>query len=83
MEEVIMPKLGSMLVGTVVEWLKAEGDKVNEGDELVVIETEKITHTVTARGAGTLLKIVHGNKADVDVGTVIGYIGKEGEKVPE
>jgi pyruvate/2-oxoglutarate dehydrogenase complex dihydrolipoamide acyltransferase (E2) component len=81
MEEVILPKLGSMMVGTVVEWLKGEGEVVREGDEVVVIETEKITHTVTAKETGKLLKIVHPNGSEVDVGTVIGYIGKEDEKV--
>jgi pyruvate dehydrogenase E2 component (dihydrolipoamide acetyltransferase) len=82
MEEVIMPKLGSMLVGTVVEWLKKEGDTVNEGDEVVVIETEKISHTVTAKTGGILLKILHGNGSDVDVGLAIGYVGKKGERLP-
>jgi pyruvate/2-oxoglutarate dehydrogenase complex dihydrolipoamide acyltransferase (E2) component len=83
MEEVILPKLGSMMVGTVVEWLKKEGDDIKEGDEVVVIETEKVTHTVTADSSGKLLKILHANGSEVDVGTVIGYVGNEDEKVPE
>ena len=72
MEEVILPKLGSMMTGTVVEWKKKEGDNVKEGDEVVVIETEKVTHAVTAESSGKLLKIVHPNGSEVDVGTVIG-----------
>jgi pyruvate/2-oxoglutarate dehydrogenase complex dihydrolipoamide acyltransferase (E2) component len=82
MYEIIMPKLGSMLLGTVVEWLKKEGDTVNEGDELVTIETEKITHTVLAKGTGKLIKIIHPNGTDVDVGTIIGYIGQSNEAIP-
>ena len=82
MEEVILPKLGSMLVGTVVEWLKKEGDDIKEGDEIVVIETEKVTHTVSAESSGKLLKILHPNGSEVDVGTIIGYVGTEDDKIP-
>ena len=82
MEEVILPKLGSMLVGTVVEWLKKKGDDIKEGDEIVVIETEKVGHTVSAKSSGKLLKILQPNGSEVDVGTIIGYVGTEDEKIP-
>ena len=42
MEEVILPKLGSMLVGTVVEWLKKEGDDIKEGDVIEAFQEVEI-----------------------------------------
>ena len=54
-----MPKLGlSMVEGTVVQWLKLEGDSVEEGDPLVVIETDKIVNEVDASQPGILRHIL-------------------------
>jgi len=82
--EVQMPKLGqTMEEGTVEAWLKKEGDKVTKGDPLFEITTDKATLEVEAFVEGTLLKIVVPEGETVPVNSVVAYIGKEGEEVPE
>ncbi|MEN3282268.1 MAG: hypothetical protein V7607_3408, partial [Solirubrobacteraceae bacterium] len=55
MPDVVMPRLSdSMEEGTILKWLKAEGDEIARGDELVEIETDKATMTYEADTAGTL-----------------------------
>lgn len=57
--KIFMPKLGlTMKEGTVVKWLKNEGDTVKKEEPLVEIETEKISHTIQAPTSGVLLKIL-------------------------
>src|SRR4051812_43895541 len=55
MTEITMPRLSdSMEQGTIASWLKAHGEHVDAGDELVEIETDKATMTYDAPAAGTL-----------------------------
>nr|WP_276321713.1 dihydrolipoamide acetyltransferase family protein [Saccharolobus shibatae] len=78
-----MPKLGlTMTKGKIVQWKKKEGDRVQEGEDLVIIETEKITTTVKAPVSGILLKIYAKEGEEVLVGQMIAYIGEIGEKPP-
>ena len=80
--EVIMPVLGmTMESGIIVEWMKNEGDSVNEGEVLFNVETDKSVMEVEAKASGTLLKILHGPGDDVPIQQVIGYIGEAGETV--
>ncbi|ACP54796.1 dihydrolipoamide acetyltransferase family protein [Saccharolobus islandicus] len=82
-KEVLMPKLGlTMTKGKIVQWKKKEGDRVQEGEDLVIIETEKITTTVKAAASGILLKIYAKEGEEVLVGQIIAYIGEIGEKPP-
>ena len=54
-----LPRLGQgMETGTIVKWLKAEGDRVEKGDALFEVDTDKATQEVEAEDAGVLLKIV-------------------------
>jgi pyruvate dehydrogenase E2 component (dihydrolipoamide acetyltransferase) len=81
--EVKVPRLGQgMETGTVVRWLKAEGEQVAKGEPLYELDTDKVTQEVEAEAAGTLLKIVvaEGEQAD---GTTIAFIGEAGEDVPD
>jgi pyruvate dehydrogenase E2 component (dihydrolipoamide acetyltransferase) len=79
--EVKVPRLGQgMESGTVVRWLKAEGEPVAKGDPLYELDTDKVTQEVEAEAAGVLLKIVV-QEGEQAVGTTIAYIGKEGEEV--
>jgi pyruvate dehydrogenase E2 component (dihydrolipoamide acetyltransferase) len=79
--EVKLPRLGQgMEAGTIVRWLKSEGDKVAKGDPLYELDTDKVTQEVEAEADGVLLKIVVGD-GEVDVGTTVGVIGAEGEEV--
>jgi pyruvate dehydrogenase E2 component (dihydrolipoamide acetyltransferase) len=81
--EVKLPRLGQgMEVGTVVKWLKAEGDKVEKGEPLYELDTDKVTQEVEAEAAGVLLKIAV-PEGEVPVGTTIAFIGEQGETVPD
>ena len=74
-----MPRLSdSMEEGTILKWLKAEGDEVARGDELVEIETDKATMTYEADTAGTL-SIVAQEGETLPIGQVIARIGAGGE----
>ncbi|MCD6014271.1 MAG: catalytic domain of component of various dehydrogenase complexe, partial [Solirubrobacterales bacterium] len=54
-EEIVMPRLSdSMEEGTILKWMKAVGDEVALGDELVEIETDKANMVFEADVAGTL-----------------------------
>src|SRR4051794_41967810 len=79
MPDVVMPRLSdSMEEGTILKWLKAEGDEIARGDELVEIETDKATMTYEADSAGTL-SIVAQEGATLPIGEVIARIGAGGE----
>lgn len=82
--EILMPKLGAtMETGTIVKWLKKEGDRVQAGEPLLEIMTDKITIEVEAAESGTLLKTYYGENDAVPVQQIIGYIGEPGETVPD
>ncbi len=79
MPDVVMPRLSdSMEEGTILKWLKAEGDEVARGDELVEIETDKATMTYEADSPGTL-SIVAQEGDTLPIGEVIARIGAGGE----
>jgi pyruvate dehydrogenase E2 component (dihydrolipoyllysine-residue acetyltransferase) len=79
--EVKLPRLGQgMEAGTIVRWLKSEGDAVAKGEPLYELDTDKVTQEVEADADGVLLKIVIAD-GEVDVGTTVGVIGSEGEDV--
>src|SRR2546422_581614 len=81
--EVKLPRLGQgMEAGTIVKWLKSEGDRVEKGEPLYELDTEKVTQEVEAEASGVLLKILV-SEGEVDVGKPIGVIGEEGEQVEE
>ncbi|MDP3984318.1 MAG: 2-oxo acid dehydrogenase subunit E2, partial [Acidimicrobiia bacterium] len=81
---VAMPKLGmAMKKGTVGKWLRAVGENVEAGEDLLEISTQKITATIPAPTAGVLLRIDVPEKAEVPVGTVLAYIGVPDEDLPE
>jgi pyruvate dehydrogenase E2 component (dihydrolipoamide acetyltransferase) len=79
-----MPKAGmAMEEGQIIRWLKKEGDKVETGEPILEIETDKVAMEVEAERSGVLLKITRGDGETVPVTEPIGYIGEEGEEVPE
>jgi pyruvate dehydrogenase E2 component (dihydrolipoamide acetyltransferase) len=81
--EVKLPRLGQgMESGTIVKWLKAEGDKVEKGEALYELDTDKVTQEVEAEASGVLLKIAV-TEGEVEVGKTIGFIGDTGEDVPQ
>jgi len=66
--------------GTIVKWLKSEGEAVEKGDPLYELDTDKVTQEVEAEASGILLKIAI-SEGEVEVGKTIAVIGEEGEKV--
>ncbi|TVR52909.1 MAG: 2-oxo acid dehydrogenase subunit E2 [Puniceicoccaceae bacterium] len=77
-----MPKLSdTMTVGTLVNWLKKEGDKVSSGDMIAEVETDKATMELEAFDEGILLKQFVKAGEQVEVGTPIAAVGEKGEKV--
>lgn len=82
--EICMPKNGmDMTEGTIVRWLKNEGDKVEKDEPIMEIETDKITMESESPVAGILLKRLYEEGAVVPVLQPVAYIGEAGEKVPE
>jgi len=76
--DVVMPRLSdSMEEGTILRWLKHEGEPVNRGDELVEIETDKATMTYEADEGG-MLSIVAPEGATLPIGEVIARIAAAG-----
>jgi pyruvate dehydrogenase E2 component (dihydrolipoamide acetyltransferase) len=82
--QVTLPRLGQgMESGTIVRWLKSEGDQVEKGEPLYELDTEKVTQEVEADSSGVLLKILAGEGEEIEVGKAIAVIGEEGEDVPD
>ena len=79
MADVAMPRLSdSMEEGTILKWLKSDGDEVSEGDELAEIETDKATMTYEADAAG-VLEIVAEEGQTLAIGEVIAKLKGEGD----
>ena len=84
MPEVIMPKMGdAMEEGTLLKWLKSEGEEISEGDAIAEIETDKVTMELEAEDSGTLAQLIAEEGQDIPVGEAIAFIQGEGEEVPE
>src|SRR5215212_5674018 len=79
--EVKLPRLGQgMESGTIVKWLKSEGEPVEKGEPLYELDTDKVTQEVEADASGVLLKIAVA-EGEVEVGRTIAVIGEQGEEV--
>jgi pyruvate dehydrogenase E2 component (dihydrolipoamide acetyltransferase) len=80
---VIMPALGvAQLTGTLLKWLKSEGQSVSKGEPLMEIETDKATVEVEAPGSGMLTQVVAKPGDQVPVGQRIAFILAPGEELP-
>jgi pyruvate dehydrogenase E2 component (dihydrolipoamide acetyltransferase) len=80
--EVKLPRLGQgMEAGTIVRWLKSEGEPVEKGEPLYELDTDKVTQEVEAEATGVLLRIAV-SEGEVPVGETIAFIGAEGEEAP-
>jgi len=81
--EIKLPRLGQgMESGTIVKWLKSEGDSVEKGEPLYELDTDKVTQEVEADASGVLLRISI-QEGEVEVGKTIAVIGEAGEEVAE
>ncbi len=81
---VIMPKLDeAMRTGRIVKWIKKEGDRVEKGDVILEIETEKTAFEIEAEEVGILSKVMAKEGDDVPVGATVVFVLQPGEKIPE
>lgn len=81
---VVMPKMGyDMTQGRIVHWLKHEGDRVQKGEAIAEIETEKVNIQIEAFASGILQKILMQEDETVPVGQPIAQIGEPGEEPTE
>lgn len=75
MVEVKVPELAeSITEGTIAKWLKNVGEKVNKGDDIVELETDKVNVQIAAEDEGVLTEIKKGEGATVEVGEVIAVL---------
>lgn len=82
--EVIMPQLGESVVeGTVTKWLKSEGERVEEFEAILEVNTDKVDTEIPSPAGGELLKIFITAGETVRAGTVLAFIGEPGEAIPE
>ena len=76
----IMPKMDMDQESVYInEWLKKEGDTVEKGEPVIIIETDKITSEVEAPASGKLARILYGENVEAPVTEVMAYILHEGE----
>jgi pyruvate dehydrogenase E2 component (dihydrolipoamide acetyltransferase) len=73
----------TMETGRIVEWHATEGSKIEEGQLLVSIETDKAVVDVESPVSGVMLRLVGQVEGEYNVGDTLAWIGEEGEKVPE
>jgi 2-oxoglutarate dehydrogenase E2 component (dihydrolipoamide succinyltransferase) len=83
MANIVVPQLGESVVeARVARWLKKEGDRVETGEPVVELETDKIDVEVGADHAGTLSSITHAEGDDVKVGELLGTVDESGAAKP-
>ena len=79
-----MPDLGTTVDKvTLLNWLKQEGEQVKRGEALCEVETDKATTELESVAQGVLLRQVVPAGTEIEVGTVIAYVGEPGESIPE
>ena len=80
---VVMPRLGmTMTEGRIIKWLVNEGDKIDKGDYIYEVETDKTTLEVDSLYSGILLKQYYDEGELVPCDLEVGYIGEAGEEIP-
>ena len=83
-ETITMPKLGfDMAEGTLVRWVRNEGENINKGDVLAEIETDKATVEVESSASGVVRKLLVDQGAVVPIGAAIAIVGSADEKIDE
>ena len=83
-EIITMPRLSdTMTEGVVAQWLKSVGDKIEEGDILAEIETDKATMEFESFNEGTLLYIGLKEGVSAPIDSLLAIIGEEGENIDE
>ena len=82
--EVVIPNLGITVErGKIVEWMKKEGDPVEKGETIFIVETDKVSTEVESPASGILAKILIQVDVEVPILTVVGIITEPGEALPD
>lgn len=77
-EHIIMPKMGeSITEGTIIKWLKKEGDPVNKDENIVLISTDKVEAEIPSPHKGFLIEIKYKEGDTVPVGEILGAISND------
>lgn len=80
MQDIKIPELAeSITEGTIAEWLVKEGDKVEKGDPLIELETDKVNVEVNSEFTGVITEILVGEGEDVSVGDVVAKLNENAE----
>ncbi len=80
----VMPQMGyDMKEGTILRWLKHEGDRVERGEPIAEIETDKVNIEIESFASGVILKLLAQEGETIPVGQPIAMIGEPGEKLEE
>lgn len=80
MQEIKIPELAESITdGTIAEWLVKKGDKVEKGDPLIELETDKVNVEVNAEFSGVITEILQSEGDDVSVGDTIAMLDENGE----
>jgi pyruvate dehydrogenase E2 component (dihydrolipoamide acetyltransferase) len=83
-ETITMPKLGfDMQEGTLVRWVRNEGENINKGDVLAEIETDKATVEVESSASGVVRRLLVDQGAVVPIGAAIAIVGGQDEQISE
>ncbi|HEY8475762.1 MAG TPA: lipoyl domain-containing protein [Chloroflexota bacterium] len=81
---VVMPPLGDTGdTAVLARWLKAEGERVQRGEPLFAVETDKVTVEIEALASGVLRRILVKEGEEASVGDVLAYIADPDEPLPE
>lgn len=81
---VLMPKLGmTMESGKIIKWLVKEGDRINKGDPILEVETDKVTLEVESLVEGTVLKLYYEEDEIIAINHPIAFVGAPGEVAPD
>lgn len=84
MKEVVLPAMGQTVeAASIVEWLKEEGDTVEEGELLFTMQTDKAEIECESPDSGVLRKILLDTDIEMPVMTVVALIGSEDEEMPD
>lgn len=82
--QVLMPQLGeSVIEGTVSKWLKDIGDEIEEFEPLLEVNTDKVDSEIPSPAGGKILAILVKEGTTVEAGTLLAWIGEEGEDIPQ
>ena len=82
--EVVLPALGlTVEKGTILKWLKREGDIVAKGESIYEVEADKVTTEVESPASGILKKILIPEGVEVPILTIVAVITERGESLPD